>query len=920
MKIFSKNIYTNLSFRIPAIWGEKSILRFIAITRSDINAIIDHASLLSKYIVVFTIISFATLSATNIQSLKDTTVVPGAKYEAGGFYKFFLGEHWRDLWTTPITVPILDIQNTAGGLSPLKRGGGFQTKSLHFKGANGKFYKFRSINKDPAKLLPKYLQKTFVAEIYQDQISASHPLSSLIVAPLLNAVGVLNAQPLVVVLPNTDELGEYRNDFKNVLGTFSENPKDDTEEAILFEGADKVKRNYDIFEKCEKSNKNQVDAIEFLKARLMDIFLGDWDRHIGQWKWARFKINDTNFWKPIPRDRDQAFSRWEGVFPRMTAQAIPQIEHFDDDYPQVNDITWSGRYLDRRFLAPITKSQWDSVTNFIQSKLTDDIIKIAVKQVPKEWFKNQNEELVQTLINRRNNLYEISQDYYEMLFKYIAIYASDKDEYAFINRMNNKSVEVSIFSKDKQTGKKSGIPFFNKTFDNDITKEIRLFMLDGDDSVKISGNVDVSPLIRVIGGGGRDALIDSSKVNGYFLAITPISSAERKTILYDSGKKTTFYAGASARINTYKEKKTKPFDEEVDNVYEKYEPQVEDRGHNWKPGAWLSYNSDDGIIIGGGPSLYEYDYRYEPFVYRLSLQAAYATVPKSWNIRFNSEFYDLIKNTRITFGLGKSELSFTKFYGFGNESKKDDNLEDGNYYRVKQELMYIESRLEYPAQKNYKVWLGYVYRFSQIYLSDNTLLDITRPVGIEDWSYMGVGSGIEYDNRDDVTTPMSGFYLNFCNIHFPPWLDNEKAYSKTRLDLRAYLKSEFITTSSLAFRFYGAKLWGSYPFFDSAFLGGSENLRGYTRERFAGNAAAFGSVEWRTYLFPFKFVVPAQLGFLVFTDVGRVYYPGEKSNKLHQSYGAGLWAYFIEPSYLGNITVAKSSEELSFYISVGYAF
>ena len=44
------------------------------------------------------------------------------------------------------------------------------------------------------------------------------------------------------------------------------------------------------------------------------------------------------------------------------------------------------------------------------------------------------------------------------------------------------------------------------------------------------------------------------------------------------------------------------------------------------------------------------------------------------------------------------------------------------------------------------------------------------------------------------------------------------------------------------------------------------------------------------------------------------------SNKLHQSYGAGLWAYFIEPSYLENITVANSSEELSFCISIGYTF
>lgn len=868
--------------------------------------------------IFFLFSSFA--QANSIKSIKDTTVIPGPEYEAGGFYRFFLGDHWRDLWTTPIIVPILDLKKTAGGLTPFKRGGGFQTKSLHFKGQDGKFYKFRSINKDPSKLLPKYLRKTFVADIYRDQISASHPLSTIIVAPLLNAVDVLNAQPAIVVLPNDEILGEYRKAFKNTLGTLSENPKDDTEEALLFAGADKVVNDYEIFEKCEESNKNQVDAREFLKARLMDIFVGDWDRHIGQWKWARFKINGKNIWKPIPRDRDQAFSRWDGIFPRIAAMAVPQIESFDADYPQVNDITWSGRFLDRRFLAPITKSEWDSITIYIQSKITDEIIENAVKKIPEEWFIKQGKELIHSLINRRDHLFDISQDYYEMIFKYISIYASNKDEIAYVNRIDDNTVAVSMYDRDNKLADKNGLPFFKKSFNTNITKEIRLFMLDGDDSVIVSGHVNVSPLVRVIGGDGADSLIDNSTVDGYFLYFTPIADAETKTVLYDSGKKTTFHLSASTEINTEKEIEPKPFNEDTDNVNEKYEPQVEDRGHDWKPGAWLSYNSDDGIIIGGGPSLYEFDYRINPFVYGLSFQAAYATTPGSWNLRFNSEFYTLIKGTRITLDFGKSELSFTQFYGFGNESKKITKLENDNYYRVNQELLYIDSRIEYPTSRNYNVWLGYLYRFSQIYLKQNSFLEIARPMGTDDWSYMGIGSGIEYDNRDNDIAPLQGYYLNFYNMHFPRFLDNEKAYSKTKLDLRFYLKSELLTISSLALRFYGAKLWGSYPFFDSAFLGGSENLRGYNRERFAGNAAVFGSMEWRTYLFPFEFVVPAQFGISIFTDIGRVYYPGENSQKWHQSYGFGAWTYLIKPAYTGNLSIAKSAEELAFYLSLGYAF
>ena len=38
--------------------------------------------------------------------------------------------------------------------------------------------------------------------------------------------------------------------------------------------------------------------------------MGDWDRHRKQWRWA--KLPGNPLWVPIPEDRDQAFSRYEG--------------------------------------------------------------------------------------------------------------------------------------------------------------------------------------------------------------------------------------------------------------------------------------------------------------------------------------------------------------------------------------------------------------------------------------------------------------------------------------------------------------------------------------------------------------------------------------------------------------------------------
>ena len=53
----------------------------------------------------------------------------------------------------------------------------------------------------------------------------------------------------------------------------------------------------------------------------------------------------------------------------------------------------------------------------------------------------------------------------------------------------------------------------------------------------------------------------------------------------------------------------------------------------------------------------------------------------------------------------------------------------------------------------------------------------------------------------------------------------------------------------LAARVGGRKVFGEYPWFESAFVGGSKNLRGYRKNRFAGDGSLYGSVEARLWLF-----------------------------------------------------------------------
>src|SRR5688572_7644987 len=60
----------------------------------------------------------------------DTLQAPGSQYQASGLHKLLLGKEYRSLWTTPISVPVLNLRSFAGGLRPVSKGGGKQTKSL----------------------------------------------------------------------------------------------------------------------------------------------------------------------------------------------------------------------------------------------------------------------------------------------------------------------------------------------------------------------------------------------------------------------------------------------------------------------------------------------------------------------------------------------------------------------------------------------------------------------------------------------------------------------------------------------------------------------------------------------------------------------------------------------------------------------
>lgn len=316
-----------------------------------------------------------------------------ARYQAGPVRRWLMGDGYREAWAAPVAVPVLALDTFAGGLTPLRRGGGNQTRGLHLRGGDGRMYVFRSTDKDQGGR-GTLLGRATWGRVRQDQVSALHPAAVLVADGVMDAAGIPHAEPRLVRMPDDPRLGHFQRDFAGLLGIIEENPADG------FDGAPRVEET----DALETQREVAVDGRAYLNARLVDIYLGDWDRHEGQWRWALRTRPAGQSWEPIPRDRDYALADYGGVLPSLARAGDRKIVRFDGEYRDLAGLLVDARPLDERFLCPVPPATWDSVALALQRSLTDAAITRAVRQMPAEYVRLDGAELTATLRARRDNL------------------------------------------------------------------------------------------------------------------------------------------------------------------------------------------------------------------------------------------------------------------------------------------------------------------------------------------------------------------------------------------------------------------------------------------------------------------------------------------------------------------------------------
>lgn len=851
---------------------------------------------LNKYLAIVFFIGASAQSFSQGKSDSIKIAVEPSYNQVSKTQQFLLGDNYRKLWATPVTLRTFHLAKEKGGLKILQPGGGMQTKSLRLQDSTGQEWVLRTIQKYPAKVLPVNLRETIAKDIVQDQISAEHPFGALTVPILAGALGVPHANPEIVYVPDDPALGSYRKDYANQVFLFEEREPLD---------ASKTDNTGKAQDKLLDDNDNRVDQKLVLRARLLDMLLGDWDRHEDQWRWERDKTDTGIVYKPVPRDRDQVYYYSKGVFPWVVSRYLlmAKFQDFHDRIRSINRWNLNARNFDRYFLNGLSQQDWEEQIAYVQKTLTDDLIDRAMKKMPDALYQLSGKTIAQKLKARRNVLKEQALKYYRFLSQTVTVSTSEKREHFDITNLPGGQVSIKI-NKTKKDGTLEQV-MYQRVFDPKVTGEIRLYSMGGPDIFAVHGNAHSPITVRMIGGDTKDKFeIDSN-----------ITSRGNRYI-YDIPKQKNKLPASQAKVNITADTSLTNF-HRLGYKYSFVEPLL-----------LASYNKDYGFQLIGNIVYEKQGFGKDPYAFKQNLVVSYGFGVSSLLLHYTGDFKKTVGNNDLVVNvLSKGPNYTSNFFGIGNNTTfVDEGTKKIHYYRNVYGYMNPDVRLKHT----YDQWTVTAGVAAQYYTGDindnhNRLLndyDAQHPNEkvFTTQSQAGLVAGFSVDTRDKNIFPHRGVYWTTNFTGMKAINSNAHSYGQVISEFSFLLNPDKDSVLVIANRTGGGTTLGNAAYYQQLKLGGNQNLRGFYDWRFTGKSMAYNNFEVRLKLFDFaSYLLPGTLGLVGFDDVGRVWTPGETSNTWHNGYGGG---FYFEPAQLILVqgVVGFSKEGAYPYISAGFRF
>jgi hypothetical protein len=845
----------------------------------------------------------------NPPSPSDQTarVVAGEEYDVGGVTRTLFGNGWRNVWTAPVVIPVFDMSKFAGGVKPTERGGGNQTVSLRFKENNGwREYHFRSVNKDPVSLaMPKAIRGTMLGDIIQDLTSSLYPAGGVMVPPLLQAIGVLHVTPSIYVMPDDPRLGEFRGTFAGMLGTVELSPQEAPDDNPGFANSRKVVSGEDFMELVEKSKDVRLDEREFFAARLVDFLINDNDRTEDNIRFARYGEKGSYTWRPVPRDRDRAFTDARGWLVSFVVRSFyPKVIPFGDKY-SLAGLTFESYNLDRRLLQRLTRNDAAAIGQRVQASLTDGVIDNAISQLPAEWRRTSGDRLRQTLRSRRNGLAAFGLEFYDWLATEVDVHGTDEKETVVITRLDDGRVAVTF--RDN---------YFARTFVPGETNEVRVYLHGGNDSAVVNGAANGEIRVRVIGGGDDDVMIESA--------------GSGATSFYDDKGKNQF---ATRRADVSEKEWKTP---RQGNGFRFDAPWRPDWGSTLMWGPTIDFGQGAGVIIGFGPRYQSQGFRRLPHKLKAGGNLLFGVGNRQPGVNAYADYRMENSPMMLTLDARATKFENFRFHGFGNDVDKVRT----SLSEVEQDVISIEpmvgwqigwrSHEDLPsgfsddtAGKSHAlrptvgvIEAGPVLYWNKLHPSRGSPLSDPSLSGDEAFGRAGLRAALELEKTSAGAPPDRGWTLKAEAEGFPAMWDVEESFATAAGYVATYLPLPGDGTH-LALRVGGETATGSVPLLHAPAIGGRRTLRGYGFQRYRGESSSYGSAEVRIPVGVVPFFVKWNAGVFGLADAGRVWFDDRSDGGWHTSVGGGLWFSALGQTFSAAYAYGENHR---FYVQKGLSF
>ena len=203
--------------------------------------------------------------------------------------------------------------------------------------------------------------------------------------------------------------------------------------------------------------------------------------------------------------------------------------------------------------------------------------------------------------------------------------------------------------------------------------------------------------------------------------------------------------------------------------------------------------------------------------------------------------------------------------------------------------------------------------------------------GTGSFGQVGASGEIMYDTRNNSAYPTRGFLVRAAGAVYPRTWNVESPFGSVDGAVHTYVTAPIPTKPTLALKVGGKKVWGAFPFHESAFLGGpgfvgigssDSHLRGFRKNRFSGDTSLYGNTELRLTLAPTKLLVPGEFGLFISADAGRVFFPEDPNDadKWHSGIGGGFWLSFLQHRQTLSVAIVNGDDLTGVYLRAGFMF